>query len=107
MRIYGGPSVNISGKPKDIRGRVTLQAGLERKFKLRDVPMYAGVDLQSKQENGWDINLAVQVGIYLGNQEKGFSQQRLFVELFNGFSNMGQFYDERELYVLLGIRLNF
>jgi hypothetical protein len=31
----------------------------------------------------------------------------VFVEFFNGFSDMGQFWDERELYVLLGFAAGF
>jgi hypothetical protein len=86
---------------------VILQGGIERKFRWHDMPMYAALDLQSKQENDWDVNLAAQLGVYLGNSKEVRNQQRLFITLFNGFSNMGQFYNERELQVLLGIGFNF
>jgi len=107
LRIYCGPSINLNGKPADIRRKWTLQAGLERSFTLQNVPLYAALDLQSKEEVGWDLNLATQIGVYLGDPGKVHRQQRLFLELFNGFSNMGQFYDERELFVRLGIALDF
>jgi hypothetical protein len=107
LRIYGGPSVHFRSEPKDLQGRVILQGGIERKFRWHDMPMYAALDLQSKQENDWDVNLAAQLGVYLGNSKEVRNQQRLFITLFNGFSNMGQFYNERELQVLLGIGFNF
>ena len=107
LRFYGGPSINIRSDPKDIQGRLTLQMGIERQFKLHNFPMYTALDLQSKQENGWDINLTAQVGLYLNSEEDVSYRQRLFIELFNGFSNMGQYYNERELFVRLGTQFNF
>ncbi len=106
-RVYGGPSLHYRADPKDIQGRTTLQLGLEHTFTIMNTPAYVAVDMQSKHENDWDIKLAAQFGIGLGKHENFRNHQRLFVEVFNGFSEMGQFYDERELYVLAGISLNF
>ena len=107
VRVYGGPTVNVRAWPSDIAGKVTLQAGSEFRFNACGRPMYLAADLQSRQENGWDVNFTGQYGIELGDPKKLKNLPRIFVEIFNGFSNMGQYYDDRESSVMLGMGYNF
>ena len=107
LRVYGGPTLNVRGFPSDIAGRVTLQAGAEYRFDCWGIPMYVAADLQSKQERGWDVNFTGQYGLELGDPEKYKKRPRVFLEFFNGFSNMGQFWNDRETYVMLGLGYDF
>jgi len=107
LRIYGGPTVNVSGSRHYIRGRATLQAGAEYRFRPWEIPMYAAADVQAKQENEWRPNLTTQVGMELGDPEEPDPKTRLFLELYTGYSNMGQYWNEYETSVMLGIGHNW
>jgi hypothetical protein len=105
-RLYGGPSINLRAEPDELDGKTTFQAGAERSFSVGRVPLYVALDLQSKEEHDWTANVTGQFGLDFGDSPHGiYKSRRIFLEYFQGFSNMGQFYDERERYVLLGIGL--
>ena len=70
-------------------------------------PFYAALDLQSKEENDWCPNLTVQTGMFLGTPDSPLHRARVFLEFFNGRSNMGQYYNVRERYFLLGLGYDF
>lgn len=107
LMIYGGPSFATRTTPSSIDGWVFIQGGGEYDFKVCNQDMYAALDLKSKQENDWDVNASLQVGVELGNPEKVKNRQRVFVEFFTGHSEMGQFFNETESYVLLGVGYTF
>ena len=107
LRVYGGPTFNLRAWPSEIRGKVTLQAGSEFRFSALGRPMYVAADVQSRQASGWDLNFTGQYGIELGDPKKLKSLPRVFLEVFHGFSNMGQYFDDRETYVMLGFGYNF
>ena len=107
LRIYAGPTVNVRSSPSDIRGKVTIQAGAEYRWQLWDVPMFAAVDAQTRQEHDWEMNVATQLGVELGDPDSGRNLPRLFVEFFTGHSNMGQYWNERDTYIMLGFGYNF
>ncbi|HUU59339.1 MAG TPA: DUF1207 domain-containing protein [Phycisphaerae bacterium] len=107
VRVYGGPTFNFRAWPADIRCRTTLQLGGEWRFRVGGVPTYLAADLQSKQENDWCVNVTTQGGIELGDPAKSKKRPRVFLELFNGYSNMGQFFDDRETYLMLGLGYDF
>jgi hypothetical protein len=107
LRLYGGPTINFRSDPNSLQGRLSLQLGAERTFLVWGERLYGAVDLQSKQENDWYVNLSVQFGLDIGAPEETVNRQRLFLEFFQGFSNMGQFHNEREFYIMFGIAYNF
>jgi len=107
LRIYGGPTFNFRGEPDDLDKAFIMQGGAERPFRLLGREMYAAVDVQLREENDWDANLSAQIGMQLGNPAKVHHRQRVFIEYFTGHSNMGQYYDEHERYVMLGLGYNF
>ena len=107
LRVYAGPSYNLRAKPDDLRRALTLQCGAEQWYKIRTQPAYVALDLQSKQENDWAVTAALQVGIELGDPKVVARRHRVFVEFFTGHSNMGQFVNETESYVMLGVGYNF
>lgn len=69
--------------------------------------MFVALDLQSRQEHDWSPNVAAKWGVWLGNPRKVGNRQWAFLSFFNGFSNMGQFYDVRETCGLLGVGYRF
>jgi len=107
LRLYGGPALVVRSDPETAESDLILQAGTEYRQTVMGVPCYAAVDLQSKEENDWAANVAVQVGVELGDPQSVLKRQRLFLEYFNGHSSMGQYHEEHEAYVLLGIGFNF
>jgi hypothetical protein len=107
LRLYGGPTFNIRGFPDDIRRRTTLQLGAEYRWVAWNTPMYVACDLKSRQENNWAVDFTAQYGIELGDPAKVRNRPRIFLEYFIGHSNMGQFFNEHEKYIMLGFGYNF
>ncbi len=106
-RIYGGLSFTLHALPEDIEHSFTLQGGVEDTFQVWKLNMFAALDLQSRQENDWTPNVAAKWGVWLGNPRKVKNRQWAFLSFFNGFSSMGQFYDVRETFGMLGVGYRF
>ena len=109
LRIYGGPTLNVSGSEPFVRGKVMLQAGGEYKFKPWNVPMYAAADVQVREQTEWRPSLTTQLGMYLG-EDKTKNQEhktRVFLEMFTGYSNMGQYWNTYETSLMLGLGYNW
>ncbi|MFW5841462.1 MAG: DUF1207 domain-containing protein, partial [Planctomycetota bacterium] len=103
LRVYAGPTFNFaSASPDELDNTFILQAGAEYRWDIQGWPMYAAVDLQAKEENDWRVNVNTQVGLELGDKWRFFHRPRVFVEYFNGNSNMGQYWDEHESLFMLG-----
>jgi len=107
IRFYGGPSFTFHAEPESIQNKFLFQAGFERPFSLWGRPMYAALDLQSRQEHDWSVNVSAQIGFGLGNAQKKMNRQWVFLEIYDGYSNMGQFYDLRDRYGLIGVSYCF
>jgi len=107
LRLYGGPRINLRGFPEEIECKARVQFGGEYRWRAWDIPMYVAADAQSRHENDWDVNVAAQFGVELTDDERVERRPRVFVEFFNGFSDMGQYWDERETYILLGFGAGF
>lgn len=107
LRIYAGPTFNLHALPEEVNHTWILQTGAEYNFALFGQPMWAAADLQSRQEQGWNLNSTFQLGLELGNPALTSSRQFLFTEFFAGHSNMGQFWDRYESYQLIGIGYEF
>lgn len=105
FRVYAGAGVNVRADPQDLEGRLTLQTGAEYRFHVRGVPLYAAVDLQLREETDWSANVTSQVGVELGDPGlRLIKRPKLFIEHFVGDSPMGQFWDENEQHVMLGLK---
>jgi hypothetical protein len=103
LRIYGGAGIKLRGSPTEIGQQVQLQAGAEYGFTLWDERFFAAADLKLRQENDWGPSFATQLGWDLsrGGQREVIKRPRLFLEFFTGYSNMGQYWDERESAIML------
>ena len=106
LRVYAGPTYNLHARPRRIGHKVMLQVGAEYDFHLWNQPFFAAMDLQSRQPNDWNANITGQIGWYLDKPGTSGNRPRLFLEFFHGHSNMGQYWNESETSVLLGIGAN-
>ena len=66
----------------------------------------AGVDMQTHQENDWDVDVSIRAGVQVENVLAGRSLQ-LLLEYFRGHSPNGQFYNEKLDYLGVGVHFNF
>ena len=107
VRLYGGLTYNFHGLPEGVDQKFTLQAGAEYRFTIKAQPVFLAGDFQSREENDWYLNSALQVGVDLGNPRLTANRQYIFTEFFNGYSNMGQYWDHRERYFFLGLGYQF
>ena len=109
FRVYGGPTLNVSGSEPFVRGKTMLQAGGEYRFNPWNIPMYAAADVQVREQTEWRPGLTTQLGMYLGKDEAANPKPRtrVFLEMFTGYSNMGQYWDTYETSLMLGLGYNW
>ena len=107
VRVYAGPTFNLHALPEEVNHTWILQTGAEYEFDILGQPMWAAADIQSRQEQGWNLNSTLQLGLELGNPTLTENRQFLFTEFFAGHSNMGQFWDRYESYQMIGIGYEF
>ena len=109
LRIYGGPTLNVSGSEDFVRGKVMLQAGGEYRFNPWNVPMYVAADVQVREQNEWRPSFNAQLGMYLGKHKtkNPKPRTRIFLETFTGYSNMGQYWDTYETSAMIGLAYNW
>lgn len=63
--------------------------------------------MQSMEENDWDIDTSVKVGLEFGHPNPGQRRLRLLVDYYNGYDPHGQFYNNKVEYYGMGISLGF
>jgi len=102
LRLYGGPTYNVTGE-SFLRRRTTLQAGAEYRFVRWGAPMYVAGDFQSRSEVDFRPSLSVQWGMELGDPSKVRLRPRIFVEGYSGYSNMGQFWNAYDNSIMFGV----
>jgi hypothetical protein len=109
LRIYGGPTLNVSGSEDFVRGKVMLQAGGEYRFNPCNIPMYVATDVQIREQNEWRPSFNAQLGMYLGKDKtkNRKPKTRIFLETFTGYSNMGQYWDTYETSAMIGLGYNW
>ena len=106
LRLYGGPTYNVTGE-SFLRRRATLQTGAEYRFVRWGVPMYVAGDFQSRCEVDFRPSLSVQWGMELGDPTKSRLRPRIFIEGYTGYSNMGQFWNAYENSIMFGLGLSW
>jgi hypothetical protein len=110
FRVYAGGGFLFDQEPENLkpwsaqggvefRSPWTLAAGYVR-------PVIA-VDLQSREENNWSLDVSTRGGIQLENVRVLERNLQILVEYFNGNSPDGQFYKRRVEYIGLGAHFHF
>lgn len=70
------------------------------KYWRNQINWYSAVDLSAYEENNWDINTTVQIGL---GARSGPHNWRLGLELYDGRSQLGEFFQDDERYASLGL----
>ena len=107
FRAYGGCGVIVHAYPSSLQGRTVVQGGAEFLHPVWGRPLFAALDAQGIVNDRSLGGLTLQTGIELGRPLEGRNRQRAFVEYFQGYSSMGQFFDEPERHGLVGIAYVF
>ncbi|MDK9707317.1 MAG: DUF1207 domain-containing protein [Desulforhopalus sp.] len=109
FRLYGGGGYLFDREPSDMQPWIA-QGGLE--FNSPDawwdgaLRPVAAVDIQSREESDWDMDVSLRAGVQFENPEFLSRKLKLLVEYYKGRSPNGQFYlhEEEEFF---GIGLHF
>jgi len=107
LRIYAGPTANMTASESFLRGKTALQAGGEYRFRRWGRLMYAALDVQAKEDTNWRPGVTGQLGVHLDDGPTMRRNVRVFLELYSGYSHMGQFWRVYESFVMLGIGYNW
>jgi hypothetical protein len=110
FRVYGGGQYLLTREPDDL-DPWSGQAGLEFQSPnswwegaLRPI---AAVDLQSREEGDWGLDVSLRAGVQLQNPVLNSRRIQLLVEYYNGSSPNGQFYDRDIEYLGLGAHVQY
>jgi hypothetical protein len=110
FRVYGGGSYLVHADPSDL-DPWGLQLGLEARSpeawldgNLRPI---AALDLQSREETDWDLDLSLRVGLQLERRRLFGQALQIFLEYYDGHSPNGQFFVREIRSVGLGAHVHF
>lgn len=110
FRLYGGGQRLLTREPDEL-DPWSGQAGLEflstRAWWDGMLRPIAGVDLQSREESDWDIDVSLRGGVQLENPTLQTRSIQVLVEYYHGSSPNGQFYDRDIEYLGLGAHVQF
>jgi hypothetical protein len=110
LRVYGGGGYLFDQEPESLKPWAA-QGGVEfrspRTFAAGHVRPVAAVDLQTREENKWNLDVSARAGIQLENVRVLERSLQLLVEYFHGNSPDGQFYKRRVDYLGLGAHFHF
>jgi hypothetical protein len=110
FRVYGGGGYLFDQDPESLKPW-SVQGGAEFRspWKLAAgwIRPVAAVDLQSREENRWNLDVSVRAGIQLENVRVLERNLQLLFEYFYGNSPDGQFYKNRVEYLGLGVHFHF
>jgi len=108
VRLYGGGGFLFDTDPK--LQPWSVQAGLEFRSPWPGPEAgwrpIAGVDLHSREQNDWDLDVSVRAGIQIDGVLASRAMQFL-IEFFHGHSPNGQFFLRKVDYVGVGVHFHF
>jgi len=86
-----------------LQKQLRAKAGIQYE-KLRDVfkafGLYSALDISSYEESCWDINTLFQLGLISVNNERSW---RFGIEYYDRRSSLGEFFQDKERYLGLGL----
>jgi hypothetical protein len=108
FRLYGGLRAMPWAEPDDLRG-LGLHAGAERSRLPPFERGYVAGELEAGSWRHWNPDLTLQAGVFLASRTSGsfLSRARAFVEFYSGAVHLGQFFDETETSLGLGLALQW
>lgn len=110
FRVYGGGGYLFDQEPASLKPW-SAQGGVEFRspwtLAAGHVRPVGAVDLQTREENRWNVDVSVRGGIQLENVRVLERSLQLLVEYFHGNSPDGQFYRRRVDYLGVGAHFHF
>jgi hypothetical protein len=110
FRVYGGGAYLVHRDPSDLEPwswQLGAEAESPRTFLGGALRPIAAVDLQSRQETDWDLDLSVRAGFQLESPRWKSQRVQLLLEYYDGHSPNGQFFEREIRYLGLGAHLYF
>lgn len=105
-RIYCEGAYGYDLRNEEIMEPWRLQYGMEyvspKSLWNQRLGWYAAADVSTFEENDWDQNLTLQMGLMLRTNQL-VRDYRLAVEYYEGRSQIGEFFQDDETYLSLGI----
>ena len=107
LRVYGGGdyiyhNVTTDIDPGTVRGGADFIAPGSFSIGTLDARFIAGAELKSARDLAWKTAKSAIAGIQLSRSGTRSPSMQIFVELFSGPSNAGQFYRTSERYIGIG-----
>jgi hypothetical protein len=110
FRVYGGGGYLFDQEPENFKPW-SVQGGVEFRSPWTLAAGYirpvVAVDLQSREENNWNLDVSARGGIQFENVRVLERNLQILVEYFNGNSPDGQFYKRRVEYLGIGAHFHF
>jgi len=110
FRAYAGGGYLFDQEPADLQPW-SVQGGVEFRspwtLASREIRPVAALDLQSREQNGWNVDVSVRGGIQFENVRVFDRNLQLLLEYFHGNSSDGQFFKRRVEYLGLGAHFHF
>jgi len=110
FRVYGGGGYLFDQEPADLQPW-SVQGGVEFRSPWTvasgHIRPVAALDLQSREQNGWNVDVSLRGGIQFENVRVLDRNLQLLVEYFHGNSPDGQFFKRRVEYLGLGAHFHF
>lgn len=110
FRTYGGGGYLFDQEPADLQPW-SVQGGLEFRSPWTvasgHIRPVAALDLQSREQNGWNVDVSLRGGVQFENVRVLDRNLQLLVEYFHGNSPDGQFFKRRVEYLGLGAHFHF
>ncbi|MGH7367091.1 MAG: DUF1207 domain-containing protein [Candidatus Rokuibacteriota bacterium] len=110
LRVYGGGGYLFDQEPESLKPW-SAQGGVEFRSPWTlaggHVRPVGAVDLQTREENRWNLDVSVRGGLQFENVRVLERSLQVLVEYFHGNSPDGQFYKRRVDYLGLGAHFHF
>ena len=106
LRFYLGPAFTVHAWPAALELSSFAQGGVEFSFDVAGAGAYAALDVQARLDKPALEALTIQLGVDIAPKTWVHTRQRVFLEFFHGRSRMGQYWEDEESYVQLGVALD-
>lgn len=106
LRLYGELGMAVYAGPATKSGRAQLGAEVYGPILTGTLSPFAAMDLQTRNEIDWDVNLTVLAGITFRNSTGG-NGMRLGIEYYRGHDQQTQFKGDREHYIAISLKGEF
>ncbi len=102
--IYSDIAYASSLRNKDLQDYGRAQIGLQYEkpgvFMSGKVGWYSALDISAYEENSWDKNITLQLGFNMQVRDRRW---RLGLEYYDGRSQYGEFFQNKETYASIGL----